>query len=87
MVILEPTEKELNFKRKLREMALKKIHKDYDHVNHLEFDIYSLAHKLEMSTDQTQSLIDKDDWSIEIGIRVCEALMLDVGMDVEEYRY
>ena len=87
MIILNPTEKELTFKKKLRDMALKKIHDDYDHVNHHEFDIYTLAHKLGMTTDQVEDLIAKEEWSIEVGIRICESLELCVTMDVEEYRY
>jgi glutamine synthetase type III len=87
MVILKPTEKELKFKKLLRTIAIEKMHKEYDHVNHLEFDIYSLSGKLDMSTDQVESLMKKEDWPMETGIRVCEALELDVTLDVEEYRY
>jgi len=82
--ILKPTEKEIKFQKRLREEALKEMHREYDYVNHRKFDIGHLAKKLDISTTGVESLMRKDPWPMETGIRVCIALNLDVVLIVEK---
>lgn len=83
-VILKPTERELKFQKELREEALKEMHREYDHVNHQKFDIGRLAHRLGLFQNEVEALMSKDPWPIEIGIRVCDSLNLDVVLIVEK---
>lgn len=83
-VILKPTEREIKFQKELREEALKEMHREYDHVNHQKFDIGNLANRLGLFRDEVEALMVKDPWTIEVGIRVCEALNLDVTLIVEK---
>jgi len=83
-VILKPTEREIKFQKELRDEALKEMHREYDYVNHQQFDIGNLANRLGLFRDEVEALINKDPWSIEVGIRICEALNLDVTLMVEK---
>jgi len=83
-VILKQTEQEKKFQKKLREEAIKEMHREYDYVNHQKFDIGNLANRLGLFANEAEDLIAKDPWTIEVGIRVCEALNLDVTLGVEK---
>lgn len=82
MTILKETEKEKQFKKELRDAAIKKMYADYAHVNHKEFDYESLAAKLDLFPSGVKNLMDKDPWDLNIGIRVCLALDLSIEMSV-----
>lgn len=87
MNILNPCEVETKFQKELRDAAIKKMHEEYAHVNHKEFDYGTLAQKLDLFPSGVKNLMEKDPWTLEVGIRVCKALDLSVILIVEDPLY
>jgi len=77
MNIAEPTPRELAFATQLRELAVRQI-------DRRDISVDEIAERLQMLPLGVEMLLNRGSWSVEVGIRVTEALGVDVRLEAAE---
>jgi hypothetical protein len=71
--ISEPSHREIEFQRELRDLAIERIERD-------SLTSEQLAERLGMLPIGVEMLLERPTWTVGVGLRVAEALDLDIRL-------